>query len=170
MTLSDKLAERARRRLTVLQRRARDARFLEVMGRFVHDGLLVSNRNHRAHKHRLHVSDVLWAGELEPRLLELLPALVVKRPAMFVDTNDLPADLDDAVRSLKRDFIPNDFRGIPGADVHRWLRRVGHRGKAPSRLKSFRFTPSDQRLLEQLSEKLGISETEVVRRALRTLS
>jgi hypothetical protein len=153
-----------------MERRARDPRFVTVMGRFVREGLLVTNRKHRAHKNRLHVSDVLWAGELEPRLLELLPALLVKRPAMFVNTKDLPTDLDDVVRSLKRDTIPKDFRGIPGTDVHRWLRRVGHRGKAPSRLKSFRFTPSDQRLLERLSEKLGISETEVVRRALRTLS
>jgi hypothetical protein len=87
-----------------------------------------------------------------------------------VDTKDLPSDLDAVVRSLKRDVIPKDFRGIPGVDVHRWLRRVGHRGKAPSRLKSFRFTPTDQRLLEHLSKELGVSETEVVRRGLRALS
>jgi hypothetical protein len=170
VTPVDKLAERARRRLAVLERRARDPRFLDVMGRFVHERLLVTNRKHRMHTNPLDISDVLWAGEREPRLLELLPALVVKRPAMFVDAKDLPADLGEVVRSLRRDAIPPDFRGIPGADVHRWLRRVGHRGKAPSRLKSFRFTPNDQRLLEQLSEKLGVSETEVVRRALRTLS
>ena len=170
MTSADKLAERARRRLVVLQRRARDPRFLDVMGRFVHDGLLVTNREHRAHTNRLDVSDVLWAGEIEPRLLELLPALLVKRPAMFVDTKDLPSDLDGVVRCLRRDVIPKDFRGIPGADIHGWLRRVGHRGKAPSRLKSFRFTPNDQRLLEHLSKELAISETEVVRRGLRALS
>lgn len=140
------------------------------MGRFVHDRLLVTNRKYRAHANRLDVADVLWAGELEPRLLELVPALVVKRPAMFTDAKDLPSDLDEVVRSLRRDAIPKDFRGIPGADVHRWLRRVGHRGKAPSRLKSFRFTTNDQRLLEQLSRDLGISETEVVRRGLRALS
>jgi hypothetical protein len=89
---------------------------------------------------------------------------------MFVDARDLPLDLDGVVKSLRKDTIPKDFRGIPGADVHRWLRRVGHRGKAPSRLKSFRFTPNDQRLLERLSKELGISETEVVRRGLRALS
>ena len=170
MTLADKLAERARRRLAVLQRRARDPRFTEVMGRFVHEGLLVTNREYRANENRLEIEDVLWAGDVEPRLLELLPALVVKRPAMFTDAKDLPPELDEVVRSLRRDAIPKDFRGIPGADVHRWLRRVGHRGKAPSRLKSFRFTPNDQRLLEHLSKELGVSETEVVRRGLRALS
>jgi hypothetical protein len=140
------------------------------MGRFVRDGLLVTNHEFPEHREPLGVPDVLWAGGVEPRLLELLPALIVKRPSMFVSTDDLPADLEGVVESLKRDLVPSDFRGIPGADVHRWLRRVGHRGKAPSRLKAFRFKPADQRLLEQLSEKLGVSETEVIRRGLRALA
>jgi hypothetical protein len=139
------------------------------MGRFVNDGLLVANRQYRAHHDALEVADVLWAGEVEPRVLELLPALIVKRPSMFIDVRNLPADLDHVVRSLRRDQCPPDFRGIPGPDVHRWLRSVGHRGKAPSRLKSFRFKPADQRLIEQLSKHLGVSETEVIRRGLRAL-
>ena len=170
MTPGEKLAERARRRLAQHRRRSRDARFQQVMGRFVHDGLLVTNREFQSDKSVLNVADVLWAGELEPRLLELLPALIVKRPSMFVTVADVPPDLREVVQSLRRDVIPNDFRGIPGADVHRWLRRVGHRGKVPSRLKSFRFKPADQRLLERLSNELGISETDVIRRGLRALS
>lgn len=116
------------------------------------------------------MSDVLWAGEVEPRLLELLPALVVKRPSMFTSVKNLPPDLDAVVESLRRDMKPSDFRGISGADIHRWLRRVGHRGKVPARLKAFRFRPADQRLLEQLSKELGVSETEVIRRGLRALT
>lgn len=140
------------------------------MGRFAHDGLLVTNRQYRAHRTPLDVSDVLFSGELEPRLLELLPALVVKRPSMFVSLANLPTDLANVVRALRRDRIPSDFRGIPGADLHRWLRRVGRNGTVPSHLKSFRFQPADQRLLEHLSKALGISETEVIRRGLRALA
>ena len=170
MTPAEKLAERARRRLAQYRRRSRDPRFQQVMGRFTHDGLLVTNREFQPNSRALSVADVLWSGEAEPRLLELLPALIVKRPSMFVAVLDLPSDLHDAVRSLRRDTVPRDFRGIAGADVHRWLRRVGHRDKVPSRLKSFRFKPADQRLLERLSSDLGISETEVIRRGLRALS
>ena len=65
--------------------------------------------------------------------------------------------------------VPNAFRGIPGSDVHRWLSRVGRRGKIPARLKAFRFTPEDQRLLAHLAAKLDVTETEVVRRGLRAL-
>jgi hypothetical protein len=170
VTAGDEFKERARKRMAVLRRRARDARFSNVMGRFSRDGLLVTNRPFKHHKNPLPVADVLWAGEVEPRLLELLPALVVKRPSMFVDTTNLPPDLAEVVKSLRRDQSPADFRGIPGRDVHQWLRRVGHRGKAPSRLKSFRFKPADQRLLEHLTNELGITETEVIRRGLRALA
>jgi hypothetical protein len=39
----------------------------------------------------------------------------------------LPSDLAESVRALRRDAEPPDFRGIPGRDVHGWLRRVGRR-------------------------------------------
>ena len=170
MTPAEKLAQRARRRLVGLRRRARDPRFLHVMGRFVHDGLLIANREFEQHHDALEVEHVLWAGEIEPRLLELVPALIVKRPSMFVSVRSLPPDLDQVVQSLRRDVCPPDLRGIAGPDIHRWLRRVGRRDQVPSRLKSFRFKPGDQRLLERLSKELGVSETEVIRRALRALA
>jgi hypothetical protein len=165
----EELRERARRKLGGIRRRARDPRFSKVMGRFAREGLLVTNQGYRTHKAALDTSDVLWAGELEPRLLELLPALIVKRPALFESTENLPPDLAEVVARLRRDEIPGDFRGIPGRAVHGWLRRVGQRGKAPSRLKSFRFKPADRELLAELSKKLGVSETEVIRRGLRAL-
>jgi hypothetical protein len=139
------------------------------MGRFTNDGLLVTNRPFEAYGGPLDIADVLWAGEVEPRLLELLPALIVKRPSMFSSRKNLPDDLEEVVQNLRRDSSPGDFRGIPGRDVHGWLRRVGHRGKVPARLKSFRFRPADQRLLEHLAERLDVTETEVIRRGLRAL-
>ena len=125
------MIERARRRFAREQRLRRSARFLHVIGRFAHDGLLLVNYEVPRHAASLHIDDVLWAGQLEPRVLELLPALIVKRPSMF-----------------------RDLRALP-------------RGKVPALLKSFRFTPEDQRLLAHLAAELRISETEVIRRALR---
>jgi hypothetical protein len=166
---ADDLRTRARRRLLALERRAKDPRFERVLGRFVREGLLVVNHDVREHTESLRIDDVLWAGTVEPRLLELLPALMVKRPSMFVRVASLPVDLGQAVEALQRDREPLEFRGIAGKDVHRWLRRVGQKGKAPSRLKSFRFTPDDQRLLQHLVQELGLSETDVLRRGLRAL-
>lgn len=163
------LQKRARQRMNALSRRRQDRRFVTVLGRFVREGLLVVNHEVREHDAPIRLEDVLWAGALEPRLLELLPALIVKKPGMFQDAAAMPADLALAVADLKRDREPDSFRGISGKDLHRWLRRVGRKGKAPSRLKSFRFAPEDQRLLEHLAAKLGVSETEVIRRGLRNL-
>jgi hypothetical protein len=163
VTAISRLQSRAKRRLAVLERRRRDPRYIRVMGRFVREGLLFTNRDVPENERPVGVEDVLFAGELEPRLLELLPALIVKRPAMFRGLKALPPDLADTVRSLRRDAEPPDFRGIPGRDIHGWLRRVG-------RKEAFRLRPEDQRLLSELSEKLDLSETDVIRRGLRALA
>jgi hypothetical protein len=169
VTAISRLQARAKRRLAVLERRRRDPRYVRVMGRFVREGLLFTNRELRENKYPVAVEEVLFAGELEPRLLELLPALIVKRPTMFRSVKALPRDLAETVRALRRDAEPPDFRGISGRDVHGWLRRVGRKDKVPARLKAFRLRPEDQRLLSELSERLDLSETDVIRRGLRAL-
>ncbi len=165
----EELRKRARARNAILRRRKRDPRFISVVGRLVHAGLLVANYAVEPNREPLAVADALWAGEVEPRIVELLPALLVKCPALFAAEQPLPGDLAAVVSELRRDRIPSDFRGISGTTVHRWLSRVGRKGKVPSLLKSFRLTPEDQRLLQRLKETLDVSETEVIRRGLRAL-
>lgn len=169
MTDPQELRARARRKLEALRAREQDPRYGAVMGRFVREGLLIVNHPLPPNAEPVALDDVLWAGEVEPRLLELLPALIVKRPGLFTSVALLPPDLAPVVAELRRDREPPAFRGIPGRDVHRWLTRVGRRGTVPARLKSFRFTPEDQRLLEHLAKTLGLTETEVLRRGLRAL-
>ncbi len=168
MTEAD-LQARARRKLAGIRRRRRDPRYVRVMGRFVGAGLLTTNERVPPNKEALDVHEVLWAGKVEPRLLELLPALLVKRPAMFVDATDLPEDLEEVVRRLRRNLVPDDFRGIAGVTLHGWLPRVGRKNRVPSRLKSFRFKAEDLRLLRHLSKELELTETDVIRRGLRKL-
>lgn len=163
------LQQRARRRMIAIDRKRRDPRYQRVMGRYVAEGLLFTNQEIAPQRRPIAVADVLWAGEVEPRLLELLPALIVKRPSMFKAVSDLPDDLARAVRRLRRNLTPDEFRGLPGADLHRWLSRVGRKDRVPARLKSFRLTPDDLSLLSALSKRLGITETAVVRRGLRAL-
>jgi hypothetical protein len=88
---------------------------------------------------------------------------------MLADARDLPDDLRRVVRHLRRNLVPDDFRGIRGADIYRWLPKVGRKDKFPSRPKSFRLKPEDVRLLEHLSRELGLSETDVIRRGLPAL-
>ncbi len=169
MTGAEDLRERARRKLAGLRRRRRDPRYQRTLKRFVDMGLITTNQELPGHDAPLHVDDVLWAGEAEPRFWEILPALLVKRPSVFVKPHRLPQDLDRVVRRLRRNLVPEDFRGIPGADIHRWVPRVGQKNKFPARAKSFRLKPDDIRLLERLANDLRISETDVIRRGLRAL-
>ncbi|HEX2734783.1 MAG TPA: hypothetical protein VHM70_24425 [Polyangiaceae bacterium] len=164
------LQRRARRKLLTIQRRRNDVRYQRVVGRFVAEGLLHTNQEVAKYALPIRVEDVLWAGEVEPRLLELLPALIVKQPSMFVEVGALPEDLAQAVRRLRRNLDPAPFRNIPGEKLREWLPRVGRVGAVPARLKSFRLKPEDLRLLSALAEQLGVSETEVVRRGLRALA
>lgn len=165
-----RLEQRAQRRHARNQRGRRDPRYARVLGRFVAAGLLGTTESAPAHTDPISVADALWAGELEPRILELLPALLLKRPAFFRDATALPEDLAEVVRALRKNQIPPEFRGIPGSDLVRWVPRVGRRNKLPSRLKSFRFTQQDALLLARLSQELGTTETDVLRRGLSALA
>src|SRR5262245_31198704 len=120
------MRERARRKLVGIRRRQRDRRYLRTLWAFVEAGLLTTNQDVPLHhsRGRLKVKDVLWAGEVEPRFLELLPAILVKRPSMLAGARELPGDLRRVARRLRRNAVPEDFRGIPGADIHRWLTQV----------------------------------------------
>lgn len=168
--LTSDLKKRAQRRHATIVRRRRDPRYRRVLSRFVGAGLLDTLEPVTPHRKPIGVADALWAGELEPRILELLPALLVKRPSFFRRAEALPRDLAEVVHALERNKLPPNFRGIPGEDLARWVPRVGRKNKLPSRLKSFRFTSDDLRLLAQIRDDLGTTETEVVRRGLRELA
>jgi len=171
MTLdADTVQARAKRRLARIERGRRDPRFRRVVGRLKAAGLLQTNYEVPEHREPITIEDALWAGKLEPRILELLPALVVKRPSLFAASRDMPNYLGVAVRALRQNTTPSPFRGIPGRDLSKWLPRVGRQGKLPSRLKCFRFTVEDIAVLEELGRDLGLSETDTIRRALRALA
>jgi hypothetical protein len=170
MLSQDELRERAQRALAKLNRARRDPRYARAMGRFVAAGLLETNDPRVVPHHEpVALDDVLWAGQHEPRLLELLPAVVVKRPALLAQPFDMPADLRDAVRAIRSAKACPEFRGVSGDAYARWVPFVGTR-RAPTQLKSFRLKPDDLHCLRRLVQALPArSETEVVRIALRKL-
>lgn len=170
MMNATELQRRAKRRKVQLDRRRRDARYRRVLGRLVGLGLLTTNEAVPKTRAPIDVAEALWAAEVEPRIAELLPALLVRRPALFVDARALPVDLAEVVAALRRNEVPPSFRGVPGEKVLRWLGSVGRKPEPPSRLKAFRLQSSDLALLTRLRDELGITDTAVVRRGLRALA
>jgi len=144
------------------------SRFKKVLGKLVADGLIQTNQVYAPSRGKISIKDCLWAGEFEQRILELLPALVLKRPGIFSDLEHLPADLLGVIKALRRGEATEDFRSVPAASYRQWVARVGHKGKEPTLLKSFRFSQADLGCLRDLSE-LGYSESDAVRMGLKLM-
>jgi len=140
--------------------------FRRVIGAFTHAGLLKNNLGIEGEKAKITLDEVLWAGEFEPRLHELLPAVLIKKPG-FIKLTKTPPDLETVLRQMRHNRVPDAFRGMPGEKLMEWIPKIGHKDKLPSRLKSFRFQADDVKILEELTKREGKNETEVVREALR---
>lgn len=165
------LQKRAKKKARQYRRKRRDPRFTRVMGRLVAAGYLRTNiAEVEAYRGKIALEDALWAGTLEPRIYELLPAIVIKKPGFFDGAGDLPEDLAAVVRAIRRGRATEEFRGIPARDYLAWVPRVGHRNKQPTLAKTFRFRQQDVELLRRLADALGASEPDVIIRGLRSLA
>jgi DNA-binding XRE family transcriptional regulator len=70
---------------------------------------------------RVTLNNAVEAGALEPRIFELLPAIIAKLPQALVHTGeDIPDDLRAAVEAINFGGEVPDFRGIPGAKCAHW--------------------------------------------------
>ena len=172
MTLTrNELQAAARKRHQALRRKQRDPRFKKVMGRFVAAKLLTTNiEGIRPHDKPVPLEDALWAGTVEPRIMELLPAVLLKKPGLIRVPKDLPSDVAEVVHAIRHGKQPPSFRGVAPDQYLPWVTEVGRKGKSPSVLKSFRFKHEDVLRLARLRKSLPArSDTEVVRMALELL-
>jgi hypothetical protein len=165
------LQARARKRYRALRRKQQDPRFNKVMGRFVGAGLLETNIDGiRPHEKAVALDDALWAGTVEPRIMELLPAVLVKTPRLLRLPKELPEDVAAVMHAIRHGKPAPEFRGVPPEQYLPWVTEVGRKGRSPSVLKSFRFKHEDVVRLHRLREKLPArSDTDVVRMALESL-
>ena len=161
-TLQQRALERHRRN----ERNRKDPRFQQVLGRLVFEKLLTGN-NIRATRAHPTVEDALWAGEkVEPRILELLPAIILRRPKLFTQAKPLPEDLEQVVRELRRGAPTTPFRGVPAEKYADWAERLGKHAKGLAIPKTHRFTESDLDALRELKTRWNVDETAAIRRAL----
>lgn len=78
-------------------------------------GLLRCTQKTTARPGVILVRDVMEAALVEPRVLEILPALLLKQKHLVRDEENLPADLKDIIWHRKR---PETFRGM---DYKQWI-------------------------------------------------
>lgn len=161
-TLQQRAIERQKR----IEAKRKDPRYQRVAGRLAREKLLLTQDVAPANTHPT-VEEALWAGEeVEPRILELLPAILLRRPRLFMQARTLPDDLVQVVRELKRGHPETVFRGIPPQKYAYWVQHLGRRGKGITIPKTHRFTGEDLEALEELKKRWNLDETAAIRKAL----
>lgn len=162
----DVIRKRAKRKIAEIERKKKDPRYEAVLGRLVKEGLLVA-KNLRPNRLRPTLEDALWVGEIEPRVLELLPAILARRPRLFLQARPLPEDLRAVVGALKRGKAEQEFRGIPAAKYAAWEEFVRLKGPTKCAVaKIYRWQEEDLAALEKLKNEWQVCETEALRKAL----
>lgn len=165
--MTDDLRAKARRRLAELERARADPRFRRALGLLARAGLLTTTVDDLPRPDRVSLADLLFAGTVEPRVLELLPAVVLKRPRLVRLPKRLPPDLEVVLASVREGRALPSFRGVPPAAYLPWIERLGREGRGKAVMRSFRLRPEDLRRLRELKAATGVaSETEVLREAL----
>ena len=164
----DNIHKRAQNRVLKIKRLEKDSRYQKTMGRLVYEKLL-THTEILPSKNFVTLSDALWAGEIEPRIYELLPAIVLKRPKLFIQIEKPPEDLRKILVDIRNREANQPFRGIPPKDYLKWIPRIGQRNKTPTVSRTFRLQGSDLDKIKKIRKKLGVTEIEVIRQGLTAL-
>jgi len=167
---TDDAIKKIRKKAKADKRKRRDPRFLDTMGLLVAKGFLATNYDILPKPNiRINIDDAIWAGKnFEPRILEVLPAAVVRLKRHFLIVENEHEDLLDLVGQLKkREKRGNDFFGIEYRKLRRWAEAplLDKRVKAISEykiVKTFRLNPELLDELKKFATKNNVSETEAL--------
>lgn len=166
----EQVKKRAKLKAALVARKKQDPRYKEVLGRLRQEGFIFAPQIAATRSHPT-IDDALWVGEIEPRVLELLPAIILRRKKIFLPVRELPEDLKAAINGLRRANASVVFRGVPPEKYAAWEAKVRKRGsKKLAQAKQFRFQEEDLKYLAKLKKHWALNETDVLRRALRESS
>ena len=166
----EELLEKIRGRAQQDEENRHDPRFLDTMGFLVAKGLLRTNMSVALYPNkRLRVDDAIWAGQhVEPRILEVLPAAVLRLGRHFDLDRDKHADLARTVAQLRtRQVRGEEFHGIPYAKLKVWAeiplkdRRI-KRAADKKVAKTFRLHPQAIARLQEVAREKRTTETAIL--------
>lgn len=96
--------------------------YLKTIAWFCYLGLLRHSKI-QPRRHVITIDEALRAGALEPRILELLPAILIVVPKALKFSEDaIPDDLKTIVQDIRKRRAEKNFRGIPPDKYLHWLR------------------------------------------------
>jgi len=142
-----------------------------VIERLIYEDVLLHNR-FEGRRWPIRLQDLIEAGEKEPRILEVLPAIIRLKPKIIQNLKkDLPnyPHLKTLVNYLDRSNAPKQWKKIPIEDYRRQLERLTRlwtHQKSKNKWRNLNLRVSEENLkkLEELCEKLGqTNKSEIVR-------
>ncbi len=151
-------------------KKRQDPRFLETMGFLVAKGFLKTNFEIQLLPNkRLPIEDAIWAGkQVEPRILEVLPAAVLRLSKHFHLDPMVHRDLLQVVDQLrKRKEKGDDFCGIPYEKIRVWaelpLKDKRVKTVADKKItKTFRLNPLAYERLVEAATGAKCSQAEIL--------
>ena len=166
----EKLVQKIIEQAKIDAKNRQDPRFLNIMGFLVAKGFLRTNlKVQLLPNKRLKIDDAIWAGQnVEPRILEVLPAAVLRLEKHFDLDEVLHEKLVRVIKQLRRhDKSGEDFFGMPYKKIKLWVdfplpdRRV-KTISCKKIVKSFRLSPAAVLQLKKSSKEKKCSETEIL--------
>lgn len=100
-----------------------DLRFKKTIGLLKAKGLLQTNLGIAACTGaKIEFKDALWAGRnVEPRIIEVLPAAIIHHRANFLGLDDVPKEFQVIVKAIRNNLKNGpDFEGIAYAKMKHW--------------------------------------------------
>lgn len=164
------LIQRIKKQAKRDEKMRQDRRFLDAMGFLVSKGFLRTNLDLALLPNkRLRIDDIIWAGKnVEPRILEVLPAAVLRLRKHFDFDPMIHQELGRIVEQLRRREDKGDaFLGVPYDKVKVWAdfplrdKRVKAVG-AKKIVKTFRLNQTAVARLKKKAEAERCTETEIL--------
>lgn len=142
-----------------------------VVGHLAAKRLLLLNGKLPRPTRKMRVADALWVGKrIEPRVLEVLPAAILRFPSIFIDLDTMPKDLRELLQSITTGApVADQWRGVDVKRINFWLNSPLKDGRSvPFKerrlVRSFRLSPNTIKKIEEIALSQGISHSEVVDR------
>ena len=167
--MQNKILEKIKKAAELDKQKRLDARFLKTMAFLTRKGALKANRNYDEwYVGKLYFKDAVWAGKnLEPRILEVLPAMALRLPKEIV-LKGAPKTFLKALEALKANQKQGpDFMGVPYDKYKAWvnLELEDKRTKPMDQkkiMRSFRLSPRCIEKLKKRMDETGSSGSEVI--------
>ncbi len=173
-----KMLDAFKKKAERLANHRKDPRFRKVMGFLKAKGLLDTNLHILATPSvRLDIEDVLWAGKyVEPRILEVLPAAILRFKKNWVGLDNAPPELLEVIECIRqnREF-GHSFEGLEYKKMKFWANApLKDKRTKPvqekRRSKIFRLRPESLLKLETLVKSKRFSDqTEALEAAIEKL-